>query len=83
MSFWWKHHNFAAFSDEDKQRVEDLTGCIPLLLKPFVVEHEKTLESLEPGIWESEVLESVYKQTIDFAKAKKRELKYTAYVCYA
>jgi hypothetical protein len=43
--------------------------------------HEKTLESLEPQIWSDLVLESVRRQTIDFAKAKKRELQpHTVYV---
>ncbi len=80
MSSWWKHHDFAAFSNAYKQRVEDLTGCIPLLLNPFVMHNEKTLESLEPQIWEHEVLRSVRNQTIDFAKAKKDQLQRTTYV---
>ncbi len=43
--------------------------------------HKKTLKSLEPQIWEDEVLESVRKQTINFAKAKKDQLQCTMYVC--
>ena len=81
MPFWWIHHNFVAFSDADKQRVEDLTGSIPLLLKPFVMHRTKTLASLEPQIWSDEALESVRRQTIGFANAKKLELQHpTAYV---
>jgi hypothetical protein len=80
MSSWWKHHDFTAFSNADKQRVEDLTGCIPLLLTPFVIHHKQTLKSLEPQIWGDEVLESVRDQTIDFAKAKKDQLQRTTYV---
>ncbi len=83
MSFWWKHHDFAAFSNVDKQRVEDLTGCIPLLLKPFVMHHEKALKTLEPQIWEDEILEFIHRQTIDFAMAKKRELQHHMCVCSA
>jgi hypothetical protein len=37
MSSWWSLFalNFAAFSQTEKQQIEDLTGCIPLLLMPF------------------------------------------------
>jgi len=78
MSFWWKHHEFSAFSDADKRRVEDLTGCIPLLLKPFVMHHEKTLESLEPQIWEDLVLESVRRR---FCKGQKTRVATSYGVC--
>ena len=69
---WWKHHHlrFADFSEADKQRVEDLTGCIPLLLEPFVRSKGKTLDDLEPQIWEDPVLLSVHKSTIDFGQKK-------------
>ena len=77
MSCWWKCHNFTAFSLADKQRVEDLTGCIPLLLNPFVEHCHQTLESLEPEIWKHPRLASILMETIDFAKAKKSELAQT------
>ena len=80
MVCWWKYHGFTAFSDEEKQRVEDLTGRIPLLLNPFVMHPEKTLEFLEPKIWIDEALESVRRETIDFASAKKSELDDRTYV---
>ena len=80
MSSWWKHHDFAAFHNADKQRVEDLTGCNPLLLNPFVMHREKTLEFLEPQIWRDEALESVRREIIDFASAKKSELDDRTYV---
>ncbi len=80
MACWWKYHGFTAFSDEEKQRVEDLTGRIPLLLNPFVMHREKTLEFLEPQIWMDEALESVRRETIDFASAKKSELDDRTYV---
>ena len=80
MQFWWKHHDFKAFSHADKARVEDLTGCIPLLLNPFVMHSTKTLESLEPQIWNDKVLVSVRREVLDFAKAKKVELTQMAYV---
>jgi hypothetical protein len=74
MSCWWKYYDFTAFSDADKQRVEDLTGCIPLLLNPFVTHLGKPPEILEPLIWQDEILASVGRETIDFANAKKYEL---------
>ena len=85
MSCWWKRHDFTAFTLADKQRVEDLTGCIPLLLGPQpirgaplpntrILRVYQTLESLEPEIWKDPRLDSVLKGTIDFAKAKKSEL---------
>jgi len=80
MACWWQYHGFTAFSDEEKQRVEDLTGRIPLLLNPFVMHHERTLESLEPQIWMDEALESVRTEIINFASAKKSELNDRTYV---
>jgi len=80
MACWWKYHGFTAFSDEEKQRVEDLTGRIPLLLNPFVMYREKTLEFLEPQIWMDEALESVRRETIDFANTKNSELDDRTYV---
>jgi len=80
MACWWKYHGFTAFSNEEKQRVEDLTGRIPLLLNPFVMHREKTLEFLEPQIWRDEALESVRREIIDFASAKKSELDDRTYV---
>jgi hypothetical protein len=69
--------DLAAVSDADKI----LRGVFHCSLV-FVTHHQQTLESLEPQIWEDEVLESVRKQTIDFAKVKKLELwqSHTAYV---
>ena len=80
MACWWKYYGFTAFSNEEKQRVEDLTGRIPLLLNPFVMHREKTLEFLEPQIWRDEALESVRREIIDFASAKKSELDDRTYV---
>jgi len=79
MSCWWEYHGFTAFSDADKQRIEDLTGCIPLLLNPFLEHHDKPLKSLEPQIWNDDVLASVGRETIDFANAQR--LEHRTYVC--
>ena len=80
MACWWKYHGFMAFSNEEKQRVKDLTGRILLLLNPFMMHCDKTLEFLEPQIWMDEALESVHRDTFDFANAKKSELDDRTYV---
>jgi hypothetical protein len=84
MSCWWLHHNphFTYFYTADKHRIEDLTGCIPLLLKPFLMHSGKSLQSLEPLIWEDKLLASVRMDTIDFALKKRFGLEQTTYVCF-
>ena len=80
MACWWKHHDITAFSDEEKQMVEDLTGCIPLLLIPFMRCNDKTLDFLEPQIWMDPILESVRTETLEFSTAKKSQLDSRTYV---
>lgn len=63
-----------AFSAADKQRVEDLTGCIPLLLHPFLMHSGKSFQSLEPLIWDDEALASVGRDIIDFARKQRSNL---------
>ena len=63
-------------SRNDPVPPEDLTGCIPLLLNPFLEHHEKPLKSLEPQIWDEDVLASVGKETNDFANTQKLQLTY-------
>ena len=66
MSHWWSRNakDFAAFSDDDKLRVEDLTGRIPLLLEPFLGNSGMNLDALEPGIWNEDVLDLVVRTMI-------------------
>ncbi|KIM41718.1 hypothetical protein M413DRAFT_27310 [Hebeloma cylindrosporum] len=74
MSFWWKHHDalFTKFSVADKQRIEDLTGCLPLLLEPFVAHPGEPREALEPQIWDEPPLSTVVDETLDFAQRDLR-----------
>ena len=65
-------HLFTKFSVADKQRIEDLTGCIPLLLGPFVAHPGEPLEVLEPQIWDDAPLATVVHETMDFAQAALR-----------
>ena len=75
MACWWSRFalDFAAFSETERQRIEDLTGCIPLLLQPFFGKKDKSLESLEPGIWDVDVLASVVKSAFDFGVEKSQD----------
>jgi hypothetical protein len=73
MSHWWSQFasDFVAFSETDKQRIEDLvTGCIPLLLEPFLGKPGKSLESLEPDVWDNDILASVVTTAFDFGVEK-------------
>ena len=77
MSSWWSLFvsYFAAFSQTEKQRIEDMTGCIPLLLTPFLKRdnRDKSLESLEPGIWDEDVLASVVTTAFNFGVGKSQD----------
>jgi hypothetical protein len=37
MDQWWKRHSDVALGDYERSEVEDVTGCIPLLLDKCVV----------------------------------------------
>jgi hypothetical protein len=80
MSYWWSRFalDFTAFSETEKQRVEDLTGCIPLLLEPILRKKGKSLESLEPDVWDDDVLASVLKTVFDFGVGKSQDPLFTS-----
>ncbi|KIM82083.1 hypothetical protein PILCRDRAFT_484362 [Piloderma croceum F 1598] len=73
MSHWWSRNakDFAAFGDDDKLRVEDLTGCIPLLLEPFLGNSGMNLDALEPRIWNKDVLDLLYHFDRPFSHASR------------
>src|SRR4051794_35893685 len=53
MKEWWRHHrskipNFE--NDADWTRIEDLTGCIPLLLRPLLKWHGKNFCEVKKNI---------------------------------
>ena len=75
MTCWWSRFalDFTAFSETERQRIEDLTGCIPLLLEPFLGNKGKSLEFLEPGVWDDDVLASVVNTVFDFGVGKMRD----------
>jgi hypothetical protein len=61
--------HFKNFTDLEKKRIEDLTGCIPLLLGPFLGHSGKSLADLEPEIWHAPPLWDVTTRTNTFAEA--------------
>jgi hypothetical protein len=75
MSEWWLRFpsDFEAFDELDKQRIEDLTGCIPLLLEPFLRHPGQNLDSLEPQIWDEDVLGSVGRAVFNFAAEARND----------
>ena len=87
MTCWWSRFalDFAAFSETERQRIEDLTGCIPLLLQPFFGKKDKSLESLEPGIWDVDVFASVVKSAfvLELRKARMNSLRRKLVVLYS
>lgn len=66
MSRWWERFtlDFEAFDEVNQQRIEDLTGCIPLLLESFL---QHSGDFLEPQIWDEDVLQSAGRNLFDFA----------------
>ena len=54
----------------EKQRIEDLTGRIPLLLHSILKRNGATLKFMEPDIWEDEVLASVVMDVLSFVEKK-------------
>jgi hypothetical protein len=58
----------------EKQRIEDLTGRIPLLLHPTLKGNGDTLESMEPDIWTDGVLTSVIMNVLSFVEKKYQTL---------
>jgi hypothetical protein len=53
MKQWWHHHRdqVPIFEDNDKARVEDLTGCIPLLLCPLLQWGGRPFRNVEEKFW--------------------------------
>jgi hypothetical protein len=70
---WWLHHRTQVpnFKDEaDKIRVQDLTGCIPLLLRPFLGWNGQDYCAVKENIWHSRDLIAVTNNVQEFARRK-------------
>ena len=73
MKEWWLHHRTQVpnFEDESERiRVQDLTGCIPLLLRPFLGWNGQDYRAVEENIWRSRDLIAVTNNVREFAHRK-------------
>jgi hypothetical protein len=62
VQWWLRHHGcFVNFDEDHKRGIEDLTGCIPLFLAPFLKLPGETLEMLEPRIWDGVYYQEHYR----------------------
>lgn len=73
MQQWWIHHEkrVPIFGAEDKARVEDLTGRIPLLLRPLLHFANKPFHEIEQEFWTHRDLFIVGKNVLEFAQEKQ------------
>jgi len=60
------------FEDDDKARVEDLTGRIPLLLRPLLQWHGGPFRNIEEEFWAHRDLVVVGENVRDFAAMKQK-----------
>jgi hypothetical protein len=75
MKQWWHHHQdkVPLFSGDDKARVEDLTGRIPLLLRPLLQWGGQPFRDIEKSFWAHRDLVVVGENVQNFASTKKKE----------
>lgn len=73
MKQWWIHREkkVPTFKADDKARVEDLTGGIPLLLRPLLDFAEKPFHEIEQKFWKNIALAAVGKHVRKFASEKQ------------
>jgi hypothetical protein len=72
MKQWWIHHKgkVPIFGGNNKARVEDLTGCIPLLLRPLLDFTKKLCHNIEQKYWTHRDLATVGENIREFAADK-------------
>ena len=75
MAQWWIHHDkdVPIFRDKEKARVEDLTGCIPLLLRPLLQFSGKQFHEIEQEFWMHHDFATVGKNVLEFAAEKMQD----------
>jgi hypothetical protein len=75
MKQWWIHHEkkVPTFEVSDKAKVEDLTGCIPLLLRPLLHFAKKPFNEIEQRFWTHHDLAAVQKNVQEFATEMESE----------
>ena len=75
MFHWWKRHRNIELGDYTESEVEDLTGCIPLLLNNCVV--DKKINVKNP------FFKDIYLQAMTFEREIKTKCSPTEYEEYA
>jgi len=79
---WWIHYRaeLPSFTDEnDKARVEDLTGSIPLLLSPLFSYAQKEFVDIQDKFWAHPLLRTVLRNITVYARRYLEEEKRDAY----
>lgn len=81
MKLWWRNHQneLPIFEDGDKARVEDLTGCIPLLLRPLFEWANRPFRDIEQNFLAHSDLDFVRENVRDFAAGKMKDQTHTNY----
>jgi hypothetical protein len=72
MKQWWIHHKNKVPIFDDKARIEDLTGRIPLLLHPLLHFAKKPFHEIEQEFRMHHDLATVGKNVLEFAAEKMK-----------
>jgi hypothetical protein len=75
MEQWWHHHEdmLPKFeNDEERVEVEELTGRIPLLLRPLLRFCQQKYRAVEGDFWASPELAAVRRNIEQFSMSKEK-----------
>ena len=75
MKEWWRHHQGKVpnFEDEDdRMMVQDLTGCIPLLLRPLLQWSNQDFRDIEQNFRNHQDISAVQQNIQGFADSKTK-----------
>ncbi|KAH8115699.1 hypothetical protein DFH11DRAFT_1688376 [Phellopilus nigrolimitatus] len=75
MSWWWKHNskNLPSVKADERRSIEELTGCVPLLLRPLLRLKERQFSDAKEQFLASKELVSVRTGVISFM-SKNQEI---------
>ncbi len=68
MKQWWGHHKseVPTFKDKkEKMKVEELMGCIPLLLRPLLLFNQQDFCAVENRFWSSSEIVAVKEYSVN------------------
>ena len=75
MKQWWHHYQdkLPKFeNDEERVEVEELTGCIPLLLRPLLQFCQQKYRAVERDFWACPEIEAVRRNIEQFSESKRK-----------